>query len=440
MSQRPGQLTLEKELGDFLYKVLTGSVTQEYRNQLANWEIHTNSLIACARNASKHQKAWLDWAKKDHQSSVARLNALALLGLSLVTGPGLSFLSGYVQHRLVPRIFDNKYKRNVPNPQWTPPTAHPVPKPIHPVPKPAGKMPRAAEPIELKPSKVPSVVQSIHPRLKEVDRFDAGTQRQVGKFFGDLTTAFATNGKTIISIATPNGPLLSAVSRMEDSTDIDMLESTYKSVLIEAKKLGETTFQNAASGLLTPYNNQIDNFLAAYPDARDDQADRLPYPDQLRHYQKRLLEIVNTLRKGWATDWFYFGNSPPTFSTSYATNSIEAEMWAFWILSDNFKPGADDEEWPMFGDTGLKLEPIARRLRELGVIDKEYHAESWRRHFDKDLLPKQIDNIYGEVDRKDEEEAILKWAENHPRQYLGGNRMGYSPRTINQLDLTNIPI
>jgi len=94
MSQRPGQLTLEKELGDFLYKVLTGSVTQEYRNQLANWEIHTNSLIACARNASKHQKAWLDWAKKDHQSSVARLNALALLGLSLVTGPGLSFYPG----------------------------------------------------------------------------------------------------------------------------------------------------------------------------------------------------------------------------------------------------------------------------------------------------------------------------------------------------------
>ncbi|MCA9013516.1 MAG: hypothetical protein KDB01_27385, partial [Planctomycetaceae bacterium] len=53
--------------------------------------------------------------------------------------------------------------------------------------------------------------------------------------------------------------------------------------------------------------------------------------------------------------------------------------------------------------------------------------------------PVAIDNIYGEVDTKVEEDAILSWAEKHPRKVLSGGQMSHVPRTVIPLDLINIP-
>ncbi len=85
------------------------------------------------------------------------------------------------------------------------------------------------------------------------------------------------------------------------------------------------------------------------------------------------------------------------------------------------------------GNSGLKIDRFAKRLRDLGVIEGSWETEYLRRPKDianeMGLQAIEIDDIYGDVDTREEVESINKWAWSHQPKLLTG-QFGASTRSV----------
>jgi hypothetical protein len=93
-----------------------------------------------------------------------------------------------------------------------------------------------------------------------------------------------------------------------------------------------------------------------------------------------LRAAVDQQRQTWAKDpqWLYFGNNPKPVSQPLATRAFEAEMWALWIISEDYYFSVKYSSDPLItqttkgvitGNSGLDIEPVLDRLIDLGVMN-----------------------------------------------------------------------
>lgn len=92
---------LANSLKQYAINGITGAIKQEYDERLARWETHLNSLTAYASTALDQHKNVINMAREDRR----REAELAMLVLSLMAGPALSFVSGALQYKLFPKFF-----------------------------------------------------------------------------------------------------------------------------------------------------------------------------------------------------------------------------------------------------------------------------------------------------------------------------------------------
>lgn len=467
-AQRIAELE-RKRLSDsvkaYMYRGLTGSVNREYGEQLSKWETYLENLIACARTALERHKTELDRAKEEQR----RDTEMAMFILSLVGGPALSFISGAIQYRLAPKFLGNRTsaKVTIPNPKYKPP-APPNPDPKVILPKAGRTISPVIPPGKVAPPRKPSMPDAAktinpatplpkppgppEPKMIDIEVFDPDLSRTVAKVFGDLGgTAASKLGTALVTPKAPTTNLINAIGVVPDSGSLALFESNLKSVWRAGRERGKTALQNFANTIDTDVY-WGDKLLGGQIPGVTPYAGKDPHGREAEaHYQGEVRKLIDQQRVDWGREWFYYGNNPPLFMQNYYINNIETEIWAMWIAAERFtlvETCKTDREANTFcvgdgakGKSGLWIERFARKLRDLGVLEGNFHFEHTRRltakQKDTGLQDVEIDDIYGKVDTDEEVASINRWAMNRKPKVLGG-QVGFAPRHINALNHTDI--
>jgi hypothetical protein len=404
---------LEHQLTDYAYKLIDGAVKQEYGNMIVNWEKHANNIITYAKWAFKNHELTLTRIKEEQRAN----HEFALLALSLVAGPAISFVAGALEHRVYAQLFGKQ--------------------------KATGSYVRVPTPTAT--VRVPVIDRRAHSET---------AAKVFGDFGGSLVQSLLVN--PAIKAAAPSETALERqINLAADSTDLESFESSIKNTILEGKKLGETAIANYAGTILKDHEFGR-KWLKKVQDAEpgylilNDQAIRTMGEGMIRNE-------VDKQRRKWAKEWLYFGRNPRPITASYATNAIEVEIWRFWILRENFRfyGPVDDINQPgqpvmALGRSVIQIDEILTRLVELGVHGARSKAEKEKkvrrqlqadeRNKDLGLLRVETAEVDGLVNTQAELAEILYWAAHRQPQLLGGH-IPSIPRVSVYLpiDLTNVP-
>ena len=457
---------LPHRAADYAYKLMAIHVKQEYEDQLNDWEKQINKLLACAKEAYKKHNQHLQDIRKQRDSD----HETAMLALSLLAGPALSWIAGTIQYKTFPRLV-GKRKVTVDivkgsNFEQTARLKPTLPKPFGPrPPSPTYKIPFVYAVDPLSHNKVAAKVFA-----------DLG---------GKLTEKLLVN-PAIKAAAPDDKALQQTIALIGNSMLLDSFETNIKNAFLAGKKYGQTAISNYAGTILED---------RAYGDtwvAKLDREQPSLKDDGLREdaIRRMIREAIDTQRRDWAKgqDWFYWGNNPAPLSDTFVQNSIEAEIWRLWIVGEHFefvkrrrkhRYEIEDEHgsariWAI-GDSGVELDLIVDRLVRIGVFAGRNQSEMNKifklvedannrlpadpnppklQPFDTmkpldpetlaqqqeelrkpaGLLPVEMAEVEGIVDTPEELKSVLEWAAKRKPHALGGN-LAAVPRPINPANL-----
>jgi hypothetical protein len=426
--------SLEKTVQDYAHDFFAIYVKQEYENIFGNWEIHINKLVKCATVAFRNHEAYLKHIKEEQR---ARFE-FAMLAFSLVSGPLASWVSGKIQYDLVRKLFG------------TPKTSSSyvvvnAPKGKAGLPKPFGPH---YEHSQIKPA--------TRYWVYDTTAHDKAAAKVLGDFGGAVVQALGVN-PAIRAMMPPSDALDTQIRLTAESRSLEDFEENMRNALIAAKQYIGTGIVNFAGTIKKDYQYGK-NWLAraaAQPStnpavgyAND------PVEARLRHVLPLVHQACDKQRSTWAKDpnWKYFGQNPPDpLHEARTTNAIEAQIWALWVLSEDFKTigvgtfGADGEpsgvKYGAGGKSKIALDKILDRLVAIGVVLGRTHDETRKdikRRYEKGkelgLLDAEVTDIDDEVDSEKELASIRKWAAERKPKLMSG-----VPRTILSLDFANVP-
>lgn len=456
----------------FAVNTIAIGIKQEYTNALGRWRKQNNDLLAAAKTAFNSQQNYLKEIRaKQQESTEAIMFALMLLG-----GPAFSWVSGAIQYKLAPRWFGNATSklRQVPNPRFKATKAQPrlpkggstiAPNP-HPnnVTKPTLPLPfRSGDRVKPQLKRAPDKPLTVNePEFLYVEVFDPQYSKVAGKVYGDFTgqmsqrlwmgaAKYGTEPKTQKEKLQASVNLAAAVSL----SSLEAFESAMNNAWEDAKMYGETGIVNFAGAIDTD-PTWGERFMKEHQikDGPDTPGNSLY--DRLAKGMEIILTMLDEQRSAWARnpDWFYFGNDPIPVSKAFAENAMEAQLWAEWIESEDFKLKHEHSEDSdgvtridadeATGNSGIKIDLIVSRLVKLGVVTAEAHYEVMRRVGARNsnsigLQDAEVDDIDGKVDTEAELRSIRRWATGRRPDFIGGG-FGSTPRPIGRFYPTNVPI
>ncbi len=187
---------------------------------------------------------------------------------------------------------------------------------------------------------------------------------------------------------------------------------------------------------------EVDKRIPHQKSAGSDKADKLRESNGMT----LLDEYFQELRELYAKKWFYYGNNPVTARLPVLAFHIELEIWALWILAqdwkfDHYRDYADDAgvyEGARFWTNGdFHLENIMEALEDLAG------AKSWKEIMSKQPNPDELATTAALIDAaeshgSDTDEAradlarMLGWAKATPGKILHGN-LDYRPRMLGDI-------
>jgi hypothetical protein len=482
-------------LQDFAYKVVKDDVGLEFEEHLEEWKIHCNKLVHWTRKAFKRHHDHLETIKKMMEAERLRRQQMAMLALSLIAGPGISFIAGSLQYRLGPLLFG---KRTASLPRTTPPPMPPAPKPPSvsvpntppkmphpstvPIDRPTGKTPLALRRIVKQkpvpppkgPAPPPPKLQPEPLKIKVPDKivarkpegYDSDFSKTKGKVLGDMGGGLIKDfglKSTAQALTADTSQVDLAVQAAKQAQDIDEVESKLDEVWRLAKIAGKKAIQNHANSF-SDDSTWGDRLWAELLNGKHGPARTKGEAGHLELYEKgkkHIYELVNKQRETWAAkdDWFYYGRKPPVVHESQMISALETEIWAYWIHADEFRPVLDytgfcsmteaQERGSGFprcdmayaiGNSGIGLDAIYPKLTDLGVAPHGWgYMEAARRAHaqtsgDKSLLPVEVQGIEGKIDTPKELETIKRWAETRKPVFFGGQLVS-QPRAMGKLQL-----
>jgi len=442
-------------LRDYAYKLIKDDFGQEFKEALGDWRSHTKDLVLACRKAQKRHQAYLENLQKALEAERERSQWFAMFALSLLGGTALSAFSSLLQHRIGPKLFGDRAKETrvvtkqvpaLPKPSKEvsklPPSAQVI-DPSNPA-RPAGQgpsMPKAAHKIGLPNS--PTVRLDL-PRTV----FDPDFAKTKGKMLGDLgkngAGELGVNAVFKVDLEADKA-LRSAVESVPNAIDLDDLERRLDRAWEAAQTLGESYILGYAN-MYYADDAWPDRFWAQINAINPSASDFAKY-----QFGKTLIWVkINAQRLRWSNDdeWFYYGHKPITMTEEQMANAFEVELWALWMSQENYQPEQGyrikhpytEERFDRFdrqirSRSGIDINAILPRLKELGVVGFEAIVEFARRGGpanDQGLVPAELHNISGDIDKYFEFEEIKKWFKSRKPLVYGGQLRGL-PRSVGPL-------
>ncbi len=394
---------LEVELKQFAHNLVADHVKYEYDRQILRWQRHINLMVDAQKEAFTRHQTVLDEARKQIEAERQAAFGMAMLALSFVTGPVLSWIAGKIQYNWLPKYTAKTQERMV------------------------------------------FLAEKGSMWGKQYHLFENNHDKVWAKVFGDLGKQVTGLGiDKALNVVTPSSG--TAVNAVHVAATAD--ETTFKSRLENAMLKEAERTSNAIMSLALSIN--LDFFYGAEcleklrklnPRVRAGIVSEL----ELELLAKTMITYdIDQLRKKWADDWFFYGNDPGT--TAGVAESIEREMWALWILNEDFRAKRPPNTGPnyrvrrvegaTFGGKGMP-EPVVRRLADFGVIEartaQQLHEQNMRRIEELRSrgtpAPAAPIQIGYDVDTASEIASLESWAKTHPVT-LGAGHLNHRKRTL----------
>ncbi len=417
-----GNIFLGDRIVEYAHDLLATHTVREYEYVIGKWEDYINRVIDAEKMAlDEHQKvlnAVLNQIQQQQQAGAM----FAMLALTLVTGPALSWIGGAIQYKLYPLLASqNRWK-----------TA----------------MVYMQNRLGKGNSYRMSISESEHNRVAAKIFGDAASNvaQQVGveRFLGRMVANISPRANTKthqelsallqIPANAPSRDLHQSLRTRMEASLRDEKEKTVKTISDMALELRRSsTFIKGAYEFFVKLNAQV---RGGNVGVQQMAADRF------------VERMVDEQREKWAKEWLYYGNLPPQTSIVEMSRKIEREIWAMWIIDQEFTlysqqkgsfAGEVDGTWEelyVAGRDGLAFHSlIVARLTDLGVVipqTSRQFADLNERNWGNPNKEKPTVLVKDSVDDSQELDEIQAWAKNRQPELLSGH-FDSQPRNIGSI-------
>lgn len=407
---------LEYQITDHAHDLLAIHTVREYEGQIGEWQKYINNVVDAEKEAvANHQKVLNEMAAEE--KAKAELEAkLAMLALSFLTGPLLSWISGTIQYKLVPKLTGKVNQKFVENIQ------------------------RDAI------NRIGSDRIGDIPSNQVIGSFTEETHEKIAaKTFGDFAKARAENiGSGVMSVFSSSDKQkipergkgnsyqqLTSLANQTSSVDqmLASLKTTLENALIDERTkttkaisdLGLYIKRHLNWGKLT-----LQEMYKVKPETKKLSGKQLEW-EAYKYVEGK----VDEERKKWSEQWIYYGYNPPNTSIHEMSRMIERELWALWILDQDYKVitgtrhyyGKERESWEYTKIEGKDKLPFGQtllgRLANLNIIDARTQEELQKSIINKQQMESEnitsVSGISGDVDEADELNKIEGWIKKYPR-------------------------
>lgn len=415
------ELLVENAIRHHAHKMLEGHVQGEYESQILEWKKYINRVVDAERDALKSHQDVLNKVINEQQKADQRSAMFAMIALQLLAGPALSWITGAIEMRVMPKLLSTNRMS----------------------------------------STLVDLQTSLSQKPKQFIMWKSETEYSqiASKVFGELSSnavsklAFDPIIAAITKVPERNNNNLSYqelmnVSLIPDNAESRDLHDSLKTRLENALMDEERKTKNQILDLAIKIqrNPLIGKVVLEHLYKKRPEVAKMNIRDKQTAAERFVESIVDGHREKWAQEWLYYGNNPPTTSTTEMARKIEREIWAFWILDQEFKVkesttgtmiGEYYEKGPTRiwaeGRNKIELHPlIVDHLIQLDVVFPQSVYEVIKRHERQTANPNGETpsvSIEGEVDSEKEIQDLKNWAKNRKPGYLSG-AVDYTRRAL----------
>jgi hypothetical protein len=290
---------LEVELKTYAHNLVATYVKEEYESQIrSKWQPYINHMVDAQAAALKQHQKVLDAVRLQIQEEKDFAFGLAMLALTFVSGPALSWIAGKIQYKVFPKLTEVAKVRD--RALW--------------------------------------LAKWNTENWSRLSVLELDHDKVWAKVFGDLGKEVVGLGvKTVHKVVTPPSQAAKDAIQLAAKSDQTSFKTnlenamlaeadlTIKAILSVATDINENSIYGAQCLAKLKQNNPRLNAPGAR--VKDDELERLA--------KQMIREDINKQRQKWADEWFYYGNDPG--SREGLAEAIELEMWSLWILNEQLK-------------------------------------------------------------------------------------------------------
>lgn len=413
-------MIVENEIRNHAHKLLANHVHGEYEDRILEWKKYINRVVDAERDALKSHEDILKRVINEKQKEQQRSAMFAMIALQLLAGPALSWITGVIETRIAPKLLS------------------------------ANRMQSTLVDLQTSLSQRPKRFIM----WKSESEYNEVAAKVYGEFASNAVSKLAFDPiiAAITSVPERGGTNksyqeLMAVSLIPDNAESRDLHFSLKTRLENAlaDQQQKTMQQILDLALRIQRSPNIGKVILGYLYKKQPEVAKMSIRDKQTAAQRFVESIIDGHREKWAQEWLYYGNDPPMTSTDEMARKIEREIWALWILDQEFKvyvqqrgsfAGEVDSTWDEYyveGRDEIELHPlIIDRLIELDVVFPQSVFEMMERHRRQLANPngeKPSVSISGGVDDQQELDDLKNWAKKRQPDYLSG-RIDYIPRRL----------
>ena len=343
---------LEVELKSYAHNLVATHLKEEYDSQIrGKWQPHINRMVDAQTEALKRHQKLLNDVRTQIEKEQEAAFGLAMLALSFVSGPILSWVAGKIQYKWFPKFAEKQKIRD--RALWI------------------------------------SAVGTE--KWKRYQVLELDHNKVWAKVFGDLGKQIAGLGVDAAhKVVTPDSnPAQNAIQTAANSSQSSFKTNLENAMLAEADLTIKAILSLAMSiNEDSGYGAKcLEKLKRLNPRAKNPKASE----NELELLAKQMIRSdLNKQRQQWADEWFYYGYDPGP--SAGMAESIELELWGLWILNEQLKltthyHGSTDNpmvsaevqvvESTTFRDRGVP-EGILIRLAEFGVVEAQTELQRLR--------------------------------------------------------------
>jgi hypothetical protein len=290
------------ELKEYLLQLLTTNLITEYQDQIEAWKLYIEDVVDAANTASDTVKDTLVDANAEIQAAREQAYGMAMLVLSMVAGPAISWLGAMVKINWAPKITSAQRIETQTKEVWA--------------------MNALGAPYQT------LISQAVSTKVK-----NDVANTVLGESTKGVASFLLGFGQAAVKPRSQAAPELktnfSALSW--ESFRTGLMRSLYDAqgaAKSQVMDLANTVREDAGFG------DKILARLFKEQSPLQGKSDR----EQVQAGMKMIARMLNEARNNWAGTerWFYYGNDPPRIKSDLNIN-YEREIWAQWIRGQNIK-------------------------------------------------------------------------------------------------------
>ncbi|MBI3411513.1 MAG: hypothetical protein HY040_24560 [Planctomycetes bacterium] len=315
---------LTSKLQQYMFDMLNTNVRDEFEYQLEVWRLHLADIADAQQQAVQRFQGVFEEVARQEEEERRKNFEYGMFILSLFSGPALSWAAGAIQYGLYAKV--------------------------------AQKLASKA-----------SWLNGAAVKTISDDKVWAKVSGDAGKA---IFSFFIDKGINNV-VQAPNGQAPNTAD-LVNSIDPAAFKSKLDRAMVREKWLTREAITSVAQNAKSPTFDVAKELFQA-----DRWNETAPFYLQEQVGQKLIHKWVNEIREWLAREGHYFGNDPAKLDIGSVAQTMEREMWALWVLQQDFRVVFFDQDGEGHGHflvksqaTGLfalEPQPIVRRLRWLGA-------------------------------------------------------------------------